>query len=80
MKDTTFAQKIKDYRVFSIAAFITVSVLMFEFTYLIMDVIKNNPEALTMGAGTAISGIYVSISATYKWVLEFAKSRSESSN
>jgi hypothetical protein len=61
---------IRENRIFSIAAFVSVTVLLFQITYWVMSQDLNNVSA---GAGAAITGIYGSIAATYKFVLEFAK-------
>ena len=65
---------IKENRIFSLGAFVTVSVLLYEITYWVMSI---DMSTLSNGAGAAITGIYASVAATYKFVLEFARERSK---
>ena len=72
-----FSDKILEYRVFSISACVFISWMFYEITMWIVSFGLEEISALSTGAGVAISGIYASIAASYKFVYEFAKSNNK---
>lgn len=72
-ENKTFSDKLMDYRVFSISACVFISWMFYEITMWIIGFGLDEISALSAGAGVAISGIYASIAASYKFVYEFAK-------
>lgn len=72
-ENKTFSDKLMDYRVFSISACVFISWMFYEITMWITGFGLDEISALSTGAGVAISGIYASIAASYKFVYEFAK-------
>lgn len=75
-----FSDKILEYRVFSISACVFISWMFYEITMWIVSFGLDEISALSTGAGVAISGIYASIAASYKFVYEFAKSNNKERN
>ncbi len=79
-ENKTFSEHLLDYRVFSISACIFISWMFYEITMWIVAFGLDEISALSTGAGVAITGIYTSIAASYKFVYEFAKSGGHNSN
>lgn len=75
-----FSDKLLEYRVFSISACVFISWMFYETTMWIVSFGVDEISALSTGAGVAISGIYASIAASYKFVYEFAKSNNKERN
>lgn len=75
MNDKNFSDKIKEYRVFSLSACIFISWMFYEITMWITAFGIEELTALGTGAGVAISGIFASISASYKFVYDFARNK-----
>lgn len=75
-----FSDKILEYRVFSISACVFISWMFYEITMWIVSFGLDEISVLSTGAGVAISGIYASIAASYKFVYEFAKSNNKERN
>lgn len=61
-------QLIKDYRIFSISAFIFAANLLHEFVNWVMD--KSTPNEL--GDGVVVTGIITALVALVKFIFEFA--------
>lgn len=72
-----FAEKIKEYRVFSISACLFISWMFYNIVMWITSFGLDELNALSAGAGVAISGIFASIAATYKFTYEFSRNREE---
>ncbi len=73
----TFSQKIKEYRVFSISACLFISYMFYHIVMWITSFGLEELHALSAGAGVAISGIFASIAATYKFTYEFSRNKEE---
>ena len=76
-KMSNFGKWIKENRIFSIAAFITNSVILYQMSEWVMS---QDLSQISGGAGALVSGVFASIAATYKFVLEFAKSGSDNND
>ena len=63
-------QKIKDYRIISIAGLIFISYLFLTVTEWVMSV---PPDSL--GQGVAVTGVYGALTGAWKFTLDFARSR-----
>lgn len=80
MENKSFSQKLLDYRVFSISACVFISYMFYVITMWIVGFGLEELKALSAGAGVAITGIYGSIAASYKFVYEFARSGGPKNN
>lgn len=73
----SFPEKIKEYRIFSISACLFISCMFYYIVTWITSFGVEELNALSAGAGVAISGIFASIAATYKFTYEFSRNKEE---